>query len=70
MRFQPLADRVQPRLAHVALAASGAHLDELVGLERPVDLGDHLVGEALVADDHDGTEAMRLGAQLAAALRG
>jgi len=39
-----------------------------VGLERAVDFGHHLVGEALVADDDDGRELVRLGAKLAAAL--
>jgi len=38
-----------------------------VRLERSVDLGQHLVGEALVADEDRGLELVRLGAQLAAA---
>jgi hypothetical protein len=65
MGLEARADGLEPRVAGVALAAGGADLDELVGLERAVDLGDHLVGEALVADDDDGIELVRLGAQLA-----
>ena len=68
MRLQALADRREPGVALLALARGCADLDELVRLERAVDFGDHLVGEALVADEHDGAEAMRLGAQLAAPL--
>jgi hypothetical protein len=67
MRLEPPADRLQPRRARLAVVAEGAHLDQLVGLERAVDLGAHFVGEALVADDHDGGELVRFGAQLAAA---
>ena len=70
MRPEPLADRVQPGVARLALAGGGAHLDQLVRLQRAVDLGDDLVGEALVADDDGGTELVGLGAQLAAALGG
>jgi len=70
MRGEPLANRSEPGLAHVAVTARGAHLDELVRLEGPVDLGDHLVGEAFVADDDDGAELVGFGAQLAAALCG
>jgi hypothetical protein len=70
MRLEPAADRLQPLTARLAVVGEGAHLDELVGLERAVDLGHHLVGEALVADDHHGRELVRFGAQLAALLRG
>ena len=35
-----------------------------------VDLGDHLVGEALVADEDDRIELVRLGAQLAPSFGG
>jgi hypothetical protein len=70
MRLQAVADRLDPDGPGVALVGRGAHLDELVRLERAVDLGDHLVGEALVADDHDRRELMGLGAQLAAPFRG
>ena len=42
-------------------------LDQLMGLQRPVDLGEDFVGEAvLVADDDDRGEPVRLRAQLAA----
>jgi hypothetical protein len=66
VRLQPVAERLEPHVARIALARGGAHLDELVGLERAVDLGHHLVGEALVADDHDRAQLVRFGAQLAA----
>jgi hypothetical protein len=70
MRLQLLADGLHPHVARVAIVRGGANLDQLVGLERAVDLGQHLVGEALVADDHGGTELVRFGAQQAAALGG
>jgi len=70
VRVQALADPGHPLLARFSIVGRGAHLDELVGIERAADLGDDLVGEALVADQHDGTEVVRLGAQLAAARRG
>ena len=70
MRRELQADLVQPQVARVALRGGGAHLDELVGGERPVDLGDHLVGEPLVADEDDGIQLVRLGAQRAAPRRG
>jgi len=69
MGFQLLADRLHPDVPRVAVVGRGAHLDELVRLQSPVDLGDHLVGESLVADDHGGRELVRLGAQLASSLR-
>jgi len=69
VRLQPLANGLQPDVARIPLAAGSPHFDELVRLERAVDLGHHLVGEALVADDHDGTELVRLRAQLAALFR-
>jgi len=62
------ADGVEPDLAHVPVGPGRADLDQLVRLQRPVDLRDHLVGEALVADEDDRIEAMRLAAQLAAPL--
>jgi hypothetical protein len=68
MRAELFADRFQPRVARIAVVGRGAHLDQLVGLEGAVDLGEHFVGEALlVADDDDGRKLVGLGAQLAAA---
>jgi len=67
VRFQPPADRPHPFLAQFAVVRRRAHLDELVRLERSVDLREHLVRESLVADDHDRIELVRLSAQLAAA---
>ena len=64
---EPLADGLEPDVALFPRRRRGAHLDELVRRERAVDLGNHLVGEALVADEDDGVEAVRLRPQLAAA---
>jgi hypothetical protein len=64
---QPFADLRHPGNARVAVAGRGLHLDELVRLERPVHLGEHRIGETLVADDDDGAEGMGLGTQFAAA---
>ena len=69
MRLEPVADRLQPHVAGIALAGRGPDLDELVRLQGAVDLGQHLVGEALVADDDDGAELVGFGAQLAALFR-
>jgi hypothetical protein len=66
MRPELLADRCHPGAARVAVTRGRAHLDQLVGVERAVDLREHLAGEALVADDDDGTELVGRGAQLAA----
>jgi hypothetical protein len=70
MRLELLADRFHPHVARVAIVGRGAHLDELMRRQGAVDLGDHLVGEPLVADDHDGIQLVRFGAQLAAPLGG
>jgi hypothetical protein len=67
MRLEPLADAVHPLLAQFSVVGRRAHLDQLVRLERAVDLGDDFVGETFVADDDDGIELVRLSAQLAAA---
>jgi hypothetical protein len=66
MRLEPRADRAHPLFAKLAVVGRRAHLDQLVRLQRPVDLGDDLVGEALVADDHDGIELVGPRTQLAA----
>jgi hypothetical protein len=68
MRSQALANLREPFAPPGPIVGGGAHLDQLVGLERPVDLGHDLVGEPLVADDHDGVQFVRFGAQFAAAL--
>ena len=41
-----------------------ADLDELVGFERPLDLGQHLLGHAFRADDHHRLELVRLRLEL------
>ena len=67
MSLQALADLAHPGIARLPVVGGRPHLDELVSLQRAVDLGHDLVGEALVADDHEGIEPVRLRAQLAAA---
>jgi hypothetical protein len=64
---QRFANLFHPELARVAVVGGGADLDQLMRLQRAVDLGEDFVGEAvLVADDDDGGELVRLRAQLAA----
>src|SRR4051812_316969 len=46
-------------LARVALQGRGAHLDQLVRLERALDFADHLVGNAFRADEHHRLEPVR-----------
>jgi hypothetical protein len=70
VRRELLADRFHPDVPRVAILRRGAHLDELVRLQRAVDLGQHLVGEALVADEDDGFQAVSLRAKLAASRGG
>jgi len=67
MRLEPFADLGHPRFPGLAIVGDRANLDQLMRLQGAIDLGDHLVGEALVADDDEGIELVRLGAQLAAA---
>ena len=67
MRRQPRADLGEPRLAGPAVVGGGLHLDELVGGERALDFRDDLVGEALVADHHDGLQRVGVAAQFTAA---
>src|SRR4051794_27666995 len=53
LRASLLADRRECHLARFAFEAWGAHLDELVGGESAVDLGDHVLRKALGAKrDH------------------
>jgi hypothetical protein len=67
MRLEARADLFHPRRARRAVVARRFHLDELMRLERALDLGEHFAGQPLVADDRGRGERMRLGAQLAAA---
>jgi hypothetical protein len=69
VRLEPPADLREPRVPSLAVVGGGAHLDQLVGLEGAVDFRDHLVGEALVADEDHRAEFVGFGAQLAAAFR-
>jgi len=65
--LQLRANLAHPRFPRLPVVGRRAHLDELVRLQRPVDLGHDLFGESLVADDDDGIELVGLGAQFAAA---
>ena len=56
---QLAADLRQRRFALVAFHAAGAHLDEFVRRQCPVDLGNHRVGQALFADVDQRIEGMR-----------
>jgi hypothetical protein len=67
VRLEPLADGAHPGVARIPLAGGGAHLDQLMRLERAVDFCEDLVGKALVADDDDRDELVGLCAQVAAA---
>ena len=53
-------------LAIVAFGAIDAHLDQFVGLQAAVDLGQHGFAEAVLADAGDRIEGMGAGAQGAA----
>jgi hypothetical protein len=67
MRLEAGTDLLHPGGARGTVVRRGLYLDELVRLERAIDLRDDFVGEPLVADEDDGAELVRLGAQLAAA---
>jgi hypothetical protein len=56
-----------PLPACLAIVGGCLDLDELVGLERRIDLEDHGIREPLVADDDDRAQLVGLGAQFAAA---
>lgn len=58
MRAGTLADAGERHLALVAIERRRAHLDQLVMRERAIDLGDHRVGEALLAQLQDGMQGM------------
>jgi hypothetical protein len=65
--LEALADLRHPLFAGLPVVGRRADLDELVGLQRAVDLRGDLVRKALVADDDEGIQLVRLGAQFAAA---
>jgi hypothetical protein len=69
LRAGALADGGERHFARLAIERRRTDLDQLVVGERAVDLRDHGVGEALLADLQDGVE--RVGARLELlALRG
>jgi hypothetical protein len=55
-----LAEGLHPCAARVAVVRCGAHLDQLMGLQRAVHFRDHFVCETLVADDDDGRKLVRV----------
>lgn len=60
-RIGALADARQRHFALVAVERRGAHLDQLVVREGAVDLGDHGVGQAFLAELQDGVQGVRAG---------
>jgi hypothetical protein len=58
VRAGALANAGERHLARVAIERRRAHLDQLVMRERPVDLGHHGVGEALLAELQDRMQRM------------
>jgi hypothetical protein len=67
VRLERLADLREPRVARLAVVGKGLHLDQLVRLQRAVDLREHLLGKAVVADHDHGLQLVGFTAQLAAA---
>ena len=65
-RIRRGTDRFEQGRTRGAVIAEHAHLDELVGGQRDVDLVDDRGRETLLADGHDGGEVVRAGAQRAA----
>jgi len=64
--LQPGADFGEQGFALGALGTIDAHLDQFVGLEAAVDLGEDRRAEAVLADAGDGVKAVGSGAQGAA----
>jgi 23S rRNA (uridine2552-2'-O)-methyltransferase len=60
-RVDALADARQRHLALVAAERRRAHLDQLVVRERAVDLGEHRVGEPLLAELQDRVQGVGAG---------
>ncbi len=60
-RFQPGADFGEQGLALGPLGAINAHLDEFMGLEAAVDLGEDGCAETVLADAGDGMQAVGAG---------
>jgi 23S rRNA (uridine2552-2'-O)-methyltransferase len=67
VRLERLADALEPGIARRAVVGEGLHLDQLVRLQRALDLREHLLGEAVVADQDHGLQLVRLAAQFTAA---
>ena len=54
----------------VALGALDAHLDQLMGLQRALDLGDDVGRKAVARNGDDGAQVVRAGAEFSALGRG
>lgn len=67
---RPLGKGMECRIALGALTDAGAHLDELVIIERAIELGHHAVGEPRIAHDHERVQRMGESAQVLALLLG
>ena len=64
--FERGADFKEEGLAHFPLNAVESQLDQFVGLEAAVDLGQYRRRQALLADGDDGIQVVRGGPQGAA----
>ena len=65
-RRELVADAFKHRVASLAPGLRDTDLDQFVRGEVAIDLGQHLIGQAAVADQYDRVESMRAGAQRAA----
>lgn len=61
--IEPVADVGEQRLAFFALYLLEAHLDEFVRLQRTLQFGENIGGEAVIGDGDDGAQGMGAGAQ-------
>ena len=70
-RFAPVLSQMSVKrlLAVIAFQAGRADLDQLVRLQRAVDLRNHFFGKAFIADQDDRLELVRLALQRLALLR-
>ncbi len=64
MRGGARGERGECCVARVAVTHAGADLDEFVIAERTIEFVDHAVGQAGIAEHHDGLQRMREAAQM------
>lgn len=60
LRGAALGEQREQRVALVAVHGGRTHLDQRMGGERPLDLREHRVGDALAAKVDHGMQGMRL----------